>query len=176
MPNAEEMDGLHIDFDEVRLMDAGALSKNKTFIWSGQDVLETSMKNSLASWTVVRLNKLRVWPLAFFGLVKKARCLLKMFVRTSLFENFMTLCVLLNTIVMAMDSYGIDKELEMQLEEISSVFTWIFIVEMTWKLLAIGPKKYVAEPMNVLDGAVVMLSIIEIAIAAVGGSGGGGSL
>ena len=50
------------------------------------------------------------------------------------------------------------------------------IVEMTWKLLAIGPKKYVAEPMNVLDGAVVMLSIIEIAIAAVGGSGGGGSL
>lgn len=170
------MEGLHIDFDEVRLMDAGALSKNKTFIWSGQDVLETSMKNSLASWTVAHFNKLRVWPLAFFGLVKKARCLLKMFVRTSLFENFMTLSVLLNTIVMAMDSYGIDKGLEEKLEDINQVFTWIFICEMSFKLLAIGPKKYVAEPMNILDGAVVMLSIIEIVIAAVGGSGGGGSL
>lgn len=29
-----------------------------------------------------------------------------------MFDNFMTLSVLLNTIVMAMDKYGIDKELE----------------------------------------------------------------
>ena len=62
--------------------------------------------------TIKQLNKVRTWPLFFFGYVKKARCLLKMFVRTSLFDNFMTLSVLLNTIVMAMDKYGIDKELE----------------------------------------------------------------
>ena len=43
------------------------------------------------------------------GLLKKARCLLKMFVRTSLFDNFMTISVLVNTIVMAMDRYGIDE-------------------------------------------------------------------
>ena len=88
----------------------------------------------------------------------------------------MTLSVLLNTIVMAMDSYGIDKDLELTLEEINNVFTWIFIVEMSCKLLAIGPKKYVGEPMNILDGAVVTLSIIEIVMVAVGGGGGGGSL
>ena len=99
-----------------------------------------------------------------------------MFVKTSLFENFMTLSVLLNTIVMAMDSYGIDKELELTLEDINQVFTWIFIVEMSCKLLAVGPKKYVGEKMNILDGAVVILSIIEMAMVAVGGSGGGGSL
>ena len=45
--------------------------------------------------------------------------MLKMFVKTSLFENFMTLSVLLNTIVMAMDSYGIDKDLERTLEDIN---------------------------------------------------------
>ena len=113
----------------------------------------------------------------FFGMVKKARVLLKMFVRTTLFDQFMTQSVLLNTIVMAMDKYGIDKETEMTLEEINSVFTWIFIVEMGCKLLAVGPKKYVGETMNILDGAVVSLSIIELTIAAAGdGDGGGGSL
>ena len=73
----------------------------------------------MSLWTIKHLNKLRVWPLFFFGYVKKARCLLKMFVKTSLFENFMTLSVLLNTIVMAMDSYGIDKDLEATLEDIN---------------------------------------------------------
>ena len=57
------------------------------------------------------------------------------------------------------------------------MFTWIFIVEMGCKLLAIGPKKYVGETMNILDGAVVSLSIIELVIAgASDGDGGGGSL
>ena len=44
---------------------------------------------------------------------------------------------------------------------------------MSCKLLAVGPNKYVGEKMNILDGAVVMLSIIEIVIGALGGSGGG---
>ena len=139
-------------------------------------MLDDSMNKAMSLWTVKHLNALRIWPLSIFGFVKKARCLLKMFVKTSLFENFMTLSVLLNTIVMAMDKHGIDKNLEMTLEDINEVFTWIFIVEMTSKLLAVGPKKYCGEKMNLLDGGVVMLSIVEIVIAAGGGEGGGGSL
>lgn len=42
------------------------------------------------------------------------------------------------------------------------IFTWIFIVEMTLKLLAFGPKKYSSEVMNLLDGGVVTLSIVEM--------------
>lgn len=58
----------------------------------------------------------------------------------------------------------------------NSVFTWIFIVEMACKLLAFGVKKYASDKMNLLDGAVVLLSIVELIISATGGSGGGGSL
>ena len=48
---------------------------------------------------------------------------------------------------------------------------------MTFKLLAIGPAKYVADRMNILDGAVVILSIIEIVITETGdGNDGGGNL
>ena len=56
------------------------------------------------------------------------------------------------------------------------IFTWIFIIEMTLKLLARGPKKYTNEKMNLLDGAVVILSIVEIIMEAIGGGSGAGSL
>ena len=46
----------------------------------------------------------------------------------------------------------------------NEVFTYIFIFEMGIKLLAIGPKKYAASKWNLLDGGVVILSIIELII------------
>ena len=58
----------------------------------------------------------------------------------------------------------------------NTVFTWIFIVELSLKLGARGLKKYCSEVMNLLDGAVVMLSIIEMAMAAASGGGSGGNL
>lgn len=56
------------------------------------------------------------------------------------------------------------------------LFTWIFIVELTMKLLARGVKKYVSEKFNLLDGAVVLLSIVEMLMASLGGGGGAGNL
>ena len=44
----------------------------------------------------------------------------------------------------------------------NEVFTWIFIVELTMKLLARGVKKYVSEKFNLLDGGVVLVSIVEM--------------
>lgn len=43
---------------------------------------------------------------------------------------------------------------------------------MSAKLLAIGPKKYLQDKMNWLDGGVVSISIIELVITAAGGGGG----
>lgn len=60
------------------------------------------------------------------------------------------------------------------MEKLNGVFTWIFIVEMFIKINAIGPKKYVGDKMNWLDGFVVSLSIFEILMELV--SGGGGNL
>ena len=122
------------------------------------------------------MNKMRVWPKGLYNTVKKVRCLMKQFIRLSIFENFLTLCVLFNTIVMAMDSYDIDEKTKTDLEFLNKIFTYIFIVEMSLKLLARGPKKYAREPMNLLDGGVVILSIVEIVMAALGGGSGAGSL
>ena len=149
-----------INFDKVRTLDTKY--KKRTPEWSGQVVLDIGLNISKSKWVLKKMSRVRVWPKGFYNFVKKVRCVMKNFVRFSLFENFLTVCVLINTVVMAMDSYDIDPQTAKKLEDMNLVFTWIFIVEMGLKLLARGPKKYAAERMNLLDGAVVMLSIVEM--------------
>lgn len=95
-----------------------------------------------------------------------------MVVKHDLFGNLMTIFVLLNTIVMGMEHYDMSESEIAFSTTASEVFTWIFICEMTSKLLAIGPKKYLLDKMNWLDGGVVSLSIFEMLLIAAGGGGG----
>lgn len=59
---------------------------------------------------IERLNKIRVWPHGIYGYFKRVRVLLKKIMKHSLIENLMTLCVFANTIILAMDHYGIDPD------------------------------------------------------------------
>jgi hypothetical protein len=74
----------------------------------------------------------------------------------------MTFAVLLNTIVLSINHYGIEAELDYILSVFNDWFTWIFIVEMVSKLLALGVGKYCADRMNLLDGSVVIISVFEL--------------
>ena len=44
-------------------------------------------------------------------MVRYWRDLVKKFVNSGLFENFMTICVTINTVALAMDHYGIEASL-----------------------------------------------------------------
>ena len=68
----------------------------------------------------------------------------------------------LNTLILAIDHYGIDPDIERIFNNINTAFTVIFCVEMILKLLGLGIKNYLRESMNYLDGAVVILSIVEL--------------
>ena len=115
-----------------------------------------------SEWVVNKINGVRVWPKGLMNIVKKIRSIVKIFVMHPLFEHFMTLCVIVNTVVMSMDSYGIEESTDLILSQMNEVFTYIFIFEMGMKLFAIGPKKYSASKWNLLDGGVVILSIMEL--------------
>ena len=54
---------------------------------------------------------MRVWPKGAEGFFKKVRVLIRMVVKHNLFGNLMTLMVLLNTIVMAMQRYNMPQTL-----------------------------------------------------------------
>lgn len=51
----------------------------------------------------------RVWPTGLGGLIKRIRYQLRILVKSSLFESSMTFAVLLNTITLSCDHYGIDE-------------------------------------------------------------------
>jgi len=44
----------------------------------------------------------------------------------------------------------------------NDIFTFIFLIEMSLKLLAYGGKEYVKDLMNVFDGSIVIISLFEI--------------
>ena len=95
-----------IDYQSVRKGDCNI--KIKTPIWSGQDILSVNINQDMAGEiTDSYLNKVRVWPKGFLNTVKKARFLLKKMVKTALFDHSMTAAVLVNTVIMAMDRYGV---------------------------------------------------------------------
>ena len=62
------------------------------------------------------------------------------------FDNFMTFAVLLNTIALAINHYGISTEVETILNIFNDYFTQIFIVEMAMKLLAAQISRAVKPP------------------------------
>jgi len=116
------------------------------------------------------LTAIRVWPKGFHGYVKRARCFLKVIVKNAFFENFMTLCVTINTVTLAIDHYGISENTGDILSTFNMVFTVIFAIEMALKLLALGFVKYLRDKMNYLDGSVVLLSLVEVAFLSGGGA------
>ena len=102
------MSAYDIDFNAVRNSDA-QLAKRRP-IWSGQEILEVSLDKNKSAWILNKMNLLRVWPKGFYNFVKKVRCLIKAFCRLGIFNSFLTVCVLINTIGMAMDAYDIKEQ------------------------------------------------------------------
>lgn len=97
-----------------------------------------------------------------------------MIIKADWFNNCLMAAVLINTVIMALASYGITAEFSAKLDSGNLFFTWFFICEMSIKLTAIGVKKYVSDKMNWLDGGIVSLSVMEMVLTAM--SGGGGNL
>ena len=50
------------------------------------------------------------------------------------------------------------------LDLLNEIFTWIFIVEMALKLVAFSPVGYVKDKMNIFDGCIVILSVVEMTV------------
>jgi hypothetical protein len=89
-----------VNFSEVIKSDCSR--KRRTPLWSGQDVLDIGLTTELSYWVVSKINAVRVWPKGPINMFKKIRVLLKMLVKMSLFNNVLTFCVLLNTVIMGM--------------------------------------------------------------------------
>ncbi|XP_034726582.1 sodium channel, voltage gated, type VIII, alpha subunit b isoform X3 [Etheostoma cragini] len=80
-----------------------------------------------------------------------------------------TICIVLNTLFMAMEHYPMTEEFQGVLSVGNLVFTGIFAGEMFAKLIAMDPYYYFQEGWNCFDGFIVTLSLVELGLADVEG-------
>ncbi|XP_038853010.1 sodium channel protein type 2 subunit alpha-like isoform X5 [Salvelinus namaycush] len=80
-----------------------------------------------------------------------------------------TVCIVLNTLFMAMEHYPMTKEFNHVLSVGNLVFTGIFTAEMGFKLIALDPYYYFQQGWNIFDGIIVSLSLMELGLANVEG-------
>ncbi|KAM4602262.1 sodium channel protein type 2 subunit alpha-like [Polymixia lowei] len=80
-----------------------------------------------------------------------------------------TICIVLNTLFMAMEHYPMTIEFNNVLSVGNLVFTGIFTAEMCFKIIALDPYYYFQEGWNIFDGIIVSLSLMELGLANVEG-------
>uniref|UniRef100_A0A8C9XPM8 Sodium channel protein n=1 Tax=Sander lucioperca TaxID=283035 RepID=A0A8C9XPM8_SANLU len=80
-----------------------------------------------------------------------------------------TICIVLNTVFMAMEHYPMTEEFEELLSIGNLVFTGIFTAEMVLKLLAMDPYYYFQVGWNIFDSIIVTMSLVELGLANVEG-------
>ncbi|XP_076763442.1 sodium voltage-gated channel paralytic isoform X26 [Xylocopa sonorina] len=84
-------------------------------------------------------------------------------------ELFITLCIVVNTLFMALDHHDMDKDMERVLKTGNYFFTATFGIEATLKLIAMSPKYYFQEGWNIFDFIIVALSLLELGLEGVQG-------
>lgn len=77
------------------------------------------------------------------------------------FGLFITTCIVVNTVALALDHHPMDPAFVDDLEIANFVFTLVFVVEMLLKLPGLGVRLYVQDSFNVFDCLIVCVSVVE---------------
>ncbi|GMH60361.1 hypothetical protein TrRE_jg11189 [Triparma retinervis] len=80
------------------------------------------------------------------------------------FQIFVTAMIVVNTVVLACETYPMPTSRDSTLELINFVLTLVFAVEMVVKLGGYGPRGYLSDQMNVFDGLIVFISLVELIV------------
>uniref|UniRef100_A0A8C8A4U9 Sodium channel protein n=1 Tax=Otus sunia TaxID=257818 RepID=A0A8C8A4U9_9STRI len=80
-----------------------------------------------------------------------------------------TVCIILNTLFMAMEHYPMTDDFNNVLKIGNQVFTGIFAAEMVLKIIAMHPFYYFQVGWNIFDSFIVTLSLVELFLSNVDG-------
>ena len=99
----------------------------------------------------------------------KVKHLVNLIVMDPFVDLAITICIVLNTLFMAMEHYPMTEQFSSVLTVGNLVFTGIFTAEMVLKIIAMDPYYYFQEGWNIFDGIIVSLSLMELGLANVEG-------
>ncbi|TNN84568.1 Sodium channel protein type 3 subunit alpha [Liparis tanakae] len=92
----------------------------------------------------------------------KIKRLMKLFVTDPFVDLAITICIVLNTLFMAMEHYQMSPSFVNMLYVGNVIFTGIFTAEMVLKIIAMDPYYYFQEKWNIFDGIIVTSSLMEL--------------
>ncbi|KAJ8246448.1 hypothetical protein GJAV_G00267920 [Gymnothorax javanicus] len=117
------------------------------------------------------------WSLYLFPAQSRFRITCNKIITHKMFDHIVLIIIFLNCITIAMERPRIDSaSAERIFLTVSNyIFTSIFVAEMTVKVVALGlcfgDKAYLRSSWNVLDGMLVMISVIDILVSMISNSG-----
>uniref|UniRef100_A0A8D3E688 Sodium channel protein n=1 Tax=Scophthalmus maximus TaxID=52904 RepID=A0A8D3E688_SCOMX len=130
------------------------------------DELEESQRKCPPCWYKFA-NTFLIWEC--FPQWLKIKHIVYLIVMDPFVDLAITICIVLNTLFMAMEHYPMTEQFEGVLSVGNQVFTAIFAGEMFAKLVAMDPYYYFQEGWNCFDGFIVTLSLVELGLADVEG-------
>ncbi|XP_066100522.1 sodium channel protein type 11 subunit alpha [Saccopteryx bilineata] len=77
-------------------------------------------------------------------------------------ELAITVCIIINTVFLAMEHHNMNKDFESMLTTGNLVFTGIFMTEMCLKIIALDPYHYFRRGWNIFDSVVALLSFADV--------------
>ncbi|KAM7063718.1 sodium channel protein type 10 subunit alpha isoform 3-T3 [Molossus nigricans] len=95
----------------------------------------------------------------------KLKTLLHGIVTDPFAELTITLCIVVNTVFMAMEHHGMNSTFETMFNLGNIVFTVFFTAEMVFKIIAFDPYYYFQKRWNIFDCIIVTVSVVELAMA-----------
>uniref|UniRef100_A0A3P9D8B0 Sodium channel protein n=1 Tax=Maylandia zebra TaxID=106582 RepID=A0A3P9D8B0_9CICH len=133
---------------------------------SSQVKLEESHKKCHPCWYTFAHHYL-VWECCPMWL--KVKQLVKIMVMDPFLDLAITVCIVLNTLFMAMEHYPMTDEFNGMLTIGNLVFSGIFTAEMVLKIIALDPYYYFQTGWNIFDSIIVCLSLMELGLSDVEG-------
>uniref|UniRef100_A0A8C5AAF8 Sodium channel protein n=1 Tax=Gadus morhua TaxID=8049 RepID=A0A8C5AAF8_GADMO len=134
--------------------------------WGSHTQLEESQQKCHPCW-ISFARRYLIWECCPWWLWVKQW--VKFMVMDPFLDLGITICIVLNTLFMALEHYPMTDEFNGMLSVGNLVFTGIFTAEMVMKLVAMDPYFYFQQGWNIFDGVIVCLSLMELGLSNVEG-------
>uniref|UniRef100_A0A087XFM2 Sodium channel protein n=1 Tax=Poecilia formosa TaxID=48698 RepID=A0A087XFM2_POEFO len=137
-----------------------------SYLTDVMEELEESHKKCHPCWYVFA-HRYLVWECSPSWL--RLKQLVKIMVMDPFLDLAITVCIVLNTLFMAMEHYPMTPEFNGMLSIGNLVFSGIFTAEMVLKIIALDPYYYFQTGWNIFDSIIVCLSLMELGLSDVEG-------
>ncbi|NXQ16811.1 CAC1G protein, partial [Peucedramus taeniatus] len=147
----------------------------------GDDEGSMSKRDRVKAWVRARLptccKERDSWSIYIFPPHSRFRLMCNKIITHKMFDHVVLVIIFLNCITIAMERPKIEPHSAERIFLTLSnyIFTVIFLTEMTVKVVALGlcfgEKAYLKSSWNVLDGVLVLISVIDILVSMVSDSG-----